>query len=85
VDTVIPVHKGHHLRLRTLRTHGQNQTLTKDVYRNPVFHPEEIYTDERAQVLFGVCISAIVLIKSEITAQEAKSGTLAFPAAALAG
>ena len=28
VDTVVRVHKGHHLRLLTLRTHGQNRTLT---------------------------------------------------------
>jgi hypothetical protein len=29
VDTVVRVHKGHHLRLLTLRTHGQNRTLTE--------------------------------------------------------
>jgi hypothetical protein len=55
-------------------------TLLKDVYRNPVMHPEEIYTDERVQVLFGMCISAVVLIESEIKALTDKAGTLQFPA-----
>jgi hypothetical protein len=41
-------------------------THIKDAYRNPVLHPEENYTDERAQVLFGVCISAIVMMMEQI-------------------
>ena len=41
-------------------------THLKDAYRNPVLHPEENYTEERAQVLFGVCISAIVMMIEQI-------------------
>lgn len=39
-------------------------THMKDMYRNPVIHPEEIYDDQRVQVLFGLCVSAIVVIKN---------------------
>jgi hypothetical protein len=50
----------------------------KDAYRNPVLHPEENYTDERVQVLFGVCVSAIVMMVEEINKLKAKSPTLPF-------
>jgi hypothetical protein len=54
-------------------------TMIKDVYRNPVIHPEEIYTDERIQVLFGLCVSAVVMLEGEIQKLKAKGGTIAFP------
>lgn len=72
--------------IRLLNAHGANPSITallallKDVYRNPVFHPEEVYTDERAQVLFGYCVSAVAQIESEILALKAKGGALQFPA-----
>jgi len=73
--------------IRLLTNHGAPATVTsllahlKDVYRNPVFHPEESYSDERVQVLFGVCISAIVLMESEIDKERAKGATtIPFPA-----
>ena len=58
--------------IKLLKDHGATEKVTsllthlKDAYRNPVFHPEENYTDERVQVLFGVCISAIVMMVEEI-------------------
>jgi hypothetical protein len=58
--------------LKLLKEHGAEPRVTslldhlKDSYRNPVLHPEENYTDERAQVLFGVCVSALVLMIEEI-------------------
>src|ERR1017187_10324303 len=73
--------------LRLLRNHDANAeilallTLLKNVYRNPVIHPEETYTDERVQVLLGLCISAVVLMEAEIQKLTAKGGTLQFPAA----
>jgi hypothetical protein len=56
-------------------------THLKDAYRNPVLHPEENYTDERAQVLFGVCVSAIAVMVEELTKAAATSATLQFPTA----
>lgn len=73
--------------IRLLNNHGADSNITillthlKDVYRNPVLHPEENYTDERAQVLLGVCISAVVLIETEVKRIDAKGGTLQFPPA----
>jgi hypothetical protein len=55
----------------------------KDAYRNPVFHPEEVYTDERVQVLFGICVSAVVVMKSAIAAFNDKGKMLNFPGAAV--
>jgi hypothetical protein len=71
--------------IRLLNKHGAEAKITsllehiRDVYRNPVLHPEENYTDEQIQVLFGGCISAVVLIETEIGKLSAKSGTLQFP------
>ncbi|MGD0417450.1 MAG: hypothetical protein ABSA80_18985 [Terriglobales bacterium] len=54
--------------IKLLSDHGAEPKVTsllfhiKDAYRNPVLHPEENYTDEMVQVLFGVCVSAIVMI-----------------------
>jgi hypothetical protein len=41
-------------------------THLKDAYRNPVLHPEETYSEEQALVLFGVCVSAIILMMEEV-------------------
>ncbi len=50
----------------------------KDTYRNPILHPEVTLSAEEAQVLFGLSVSAIVLI---VTAMKASKGAaLAFPA-----
>jgi hypothetical protein len=50
----------------------------KDTYRNPILHPEVTLSSEEAQVLFGLTVSAIVLI---VTAMKASKGAaLAFPA-----
>lgn len=38
----------------------------RDNYRNPISHPEQNLNSEEAQVLFGVCVSAISMIGSEI-------------------
>jgi hypothetical protein len=51
----------------------------RDVYRNPVTHPEENYSDERVQVLFGLCVSAVVLLVQAIQLATTKGGTLNFP------
>jgi len=48
-------------------------------YRNPVQHPEENLTEEQAQVLFGVCVSAITLMTSEIKRLADQGAKLAFP------
>jgi hypothetical protein len=50
----------------------------KDTYRNPILHPEVTLSSQEAQVLFGLSVSAIVLI---VTAMKASKGAaLAFPA-----
>jgi len=51
----------------------------RDAYRNPVTHPEENYTDERVQVLFGLCVSAVVLLIQATEALESKGSSLNFP------
>jgi hypothetical protein len=48
----------------------------KNAYRNPVFHPDESYSDEQALVLFGVCVSAIVMMSQEIERLDSKGGLL---------
>ncbi|HWH56665.1 MAG TPA: hypothetical protein VN682_03485 [Terriglobales bacterium] len=50
----------------------------REVYRNPVTHPEENYTDERAQVLFGLCVSAVVLLLQATDALKPKGALLPF-------
>jgi len=66
------------------QNHGDADLLSlldhmRAAYRNPVTHPEENYTDERAQVLFGLCVSAVVLLVGAIRTAAAKGGTLSFP------
>ncbi len=73
--------------IRLLKANGAPDAVTsflthaKDMYRNPVMHPEENYTDERVQVLFGMCVSVVVMIQGEIDGEKAKSAPLAFPLA----
>jgi hypothetical protein len=68
--------------IKLLCEHGAESKVTsllthlKDAYRNPVLHPEENYTDERVQVLFGVCVSAIVMMVEEINKLKEKSSSL---------
>jgi len=76
---------GAYLRLLS-RHQGDEKVISllthmKDMYRNPVLHPEETYDDERVQVLFGLCVSAIVLIKTALSEFSNQSGTLQFKAA----
>jgi hypothetical protein len=52
----------------------------KDTYRNPILHPEVTLSPEEAQVLFGLAVSAIVVIVNAI--KTSKGPALAFPATA---
>jgi len=67
--------------IRLLKTHQADEKVIsllshmKDMYRNPVLHPEETYDDQRVQVLFGLCISAIVSIKTALAEFKAEGGT----------
>lgn len=52
----------------------------RENYRNPILHPEVNLTADEAQVLLGVCVSAIFLMASEIKTLTAKSAVpLPFP------
>jgi hypothetical protein len=70
--------------IKNLRMRGANAKVTgyldhiKEHYRNPVLHPEVTLTPEDAQVLFGVCVSAIVMMVSDMKAS--KGTALPFPA-----
>jgi hypothetical protein len=71
--------------LRVLKANDANKKVMgviehiKDTYRNPILHPEVTLSPDEAQVLFGLSVSAIVLI---VNAMKASHGaTLAFPAA----
>lgn len=72
--------------IRLLKAHGGDPNVVsllqhlKDVYRNPVLHPEENYDDRRVQVLFGVCVSAVVLTDEAVQKAKSKSALLQFPA-----
>lgn len=72
--------------IKLLKDHGAEEKVTsllthlKDAYRNPVLHPEENYTDDRVQVLLGVCVSAIVMMIEEIGKLKAKTQMLPFGA-----
>lgn len=71
--------------IRLMKDHGGDTKVLslldhmRDVYRNPVTHPEENYTDESVQVLFGLCISAVVLLVQAISVEVAKTFSLQFP------
>ncbi len=77
--------------IRLLKQHGGSPTIIavvdhlRDAYRNPVLHPEETFNEERLLALFGLCVSAIILIQTEISRLNNTSGTLQFPQATLAG
>lgn len=47
-------------------------------YRNPILHPEVNLTPEDAQVLFGVCVSAIVMMVSAM--KTVRGAVIPFPA-----
>ena len=49
----------------------------REQYRNPVLHPEVTLNSEEAQILFGVCISAMSMMAMELRAKP--SATLPFP------
>jgi len=71
--------------IKILRAHNANPKITgfldhiREHYRNPILHPEENLSPEDAQVLFGVCVSAIVMIAEEMKVLAAKGATLPFP------
>ena len=52
--------------VKNLHTAGADARITgfldhiREAYRNPLLHPEDTLTPEDAQVLMGVCVSAIV-------------------------
>ena len=50
----------------------------KDTYRNPILHPEVTLSSDEAQVLFGLSVSAIVLIVSAM--KVSKGAAIPFPA-----
>ncbi|MGO8719283.1 MAG: hypothetical protein ACLQMO_08695 [Acidobacteriaceae bacterium] len=62
--------------IKGLKARGASTKVTgyldhiREHYRNPVLHPEVTLTPEDAQVLFGVCVSAIVMMASEMTANK---------------
>ncbi len=91
-DLVVPGPKKANPRMRNwgvyiklLKDHGGDANVIslidhmRDVYRNPVTHPEENYTDESIQVLFGLCISAVVMLSRAIAIEAPKGGVLNFP------
>jgi len=55
----------------------------RENYRNPVLHPEVTLTSEEAQILFGVCVSAIVMMNSAM--KSYKGELLPLQAAAATG
>ena len=71
--------------IKLLASHNANPaaigmlTSLKDLYRNPVLHPEEVYSDDKVQVLFGLCVSAIILLETECISLEEKSLSLNLP------
>lgn len=90
-DIVVPGPRKAHSKMRNwgayirlLKGHDADQNVIsllnhlKDVYRNPVLHPEENYSDESVQVLMGVCISAVVLMENAIHKLNSQSAPLPF-------
>jgi hypothetical protein len=69
--------------IKKLKDCGANRKVTEHIdhmresYRNPILHPQENLSSEEAQVLFGVCVSAIYLMANEIKALNTR---LALPA-----
>jgi len=54
-------------------------------YRNPILHPEVSLTPDEAQILWGVCVSAIFLMANGIKALSARATPLPFPASGTSG
>lgn len=58
--------------IKKLNEAGANKKITQHLdhmrenYRNPILHPEVNLSPDEAQVLFGVCVSAIFLMANEI-------------------
>lgn len=71
--------------IRTLRAcNGDKRVIggiehMKDVYRNPILHPEVSLSSDDALVLFGLSVSVIVLLVHAM--ENVKGAALAFPAA----
>jgi hypothetical protein len=65
--------------IKNLQTAGADSRVTgfldhiREAYRNPVLHPEETLSSQDAQVLLGVCVSAIVLMVSAMKAVPPRS------------
>lgn len=65
--------------IKKLEECGANKKLTQHLdhmrenYRNPILHPEVNLSPDEAQVLFGVCVSAIFLMANEIKALSQKT------------
>lgn len=63
--------------IRNLEKAGADKKITgfldhiREQYRNPVLHPEVNLTSDEAQILLGVCTSAIVMIAAAISKLEA--------------
>ena len=51
----------------------------REHYRNPVLHPQDNLGTEEAQVLFGLCVSAITLMAADMKALSEKAKSLPFP------
>jgi hypothetical protein len=48
----------------------------KEAYRNPILHPEQNLSAEDAQILFGVCVSAVSMMARGIEDLTRKAGLL---------
>jgi hypothetical protein len=48
----------------------------KDNYRNPISHPEQNLSADDAQILFGVCVSAVSMVAAEIESLTQKGDVL---------
>ncbi len=65
--------------IKNLNASGADKKITglldhiRDNFRNPVFHPEETLSSEEAQVLLGVCTSAIVMMVNAMKQLEEKA------------
>jgi hypothetical protein len=70
--------------IKRLRERGANPKITgfldhiRENYRNPILHPTVTLSAEEAQILFGICVSAIVMMASEMKSVGGPS--LPFPA-----
>lgn len=76
--------------IKVLEQENANPKITsfldhiRENYRNPILHPEQNLSLEEAQILFGVCVSAILMISEEMKMLAAKGSTPPFPCDTLA-